>query len=360
MTSSLLRLPSGSLTLHDKYLILDDMSVIRSAGLRGFRATVAELGGDAEELATACGLPLAALDTDDLLVPDHAVGAVLELAAHRLDCPDLGLRMASRQDLDMLGPLALAIRNATTLAAALDCTSRYLFVHARSLSLTMEPDPYGDRGVIALRYGVTAPGQPTPVQGTDLGLAFVHRTIQRLAEGRYGLRSVEVPYRPAAPIQAYEEFFGAPVRIERPAALLRIPATLGNRQLSGGDENLHRMAMAFLAQQSGGAATAITPRVRTTLQQLLGTTAPEIDAVARLLTLHPRTLQRRLAAEDTTFAAILDEVRRTEARRYLTTTDMPMSQVASLIGLSEQSVFTRCCQRWWGATPTAVRKGKAG
>ncbi|WP_330183023.1 AraC family transcriptional regulator [Nocardia sp. NBC_01503] len=346
------------LTLRDKYLILDDMSVIRSAGLRGFRATVAELGGDAEELATLCGLPLEALDTDDLLVPDQAVGAALELAAHRLNCPDLGLRMSRRQDLDMLGPLALAIRNSPTLADVLECTSRYLFVHARSLSLTMGPDPYGDRGVIALRYGVTAPGLPTPVQGTDVGLAFVHRAIQRLAEEKYGLRSVELPYRPAAPIQVYEEFFGAPVRIERPVALLRVPSALANRPLSGGDENLHRLAMAFLAEQSGGASTALTPQVRITLQKLLGTAAPEIGAVARLLTIHPRTLQRRLAAEGTSFAALLDEVRRTEARRYLTTTDMPMSQVASLVGLSEQSTFTRCCQRWWGTTPSAVRRGK--
>ncbi|WP_067701720.1 AraC family transcriptional regulator [Nocardia jejuensis] len=336
------------------------MSVIRSAGLRGFRATVSELGGDAEELVTACGLPVAALDTDDLLVPDQAVGAALELAAHRLDCPDLGLRMARRQELDMLGPLALAIRNSPTLAGVLECTSRYLFVHARSLSLTMGPDPYGDRGVVALRYGVSAPGLPTPVQGTDVGLAFVHRAIQRLAEERYGLRSVELPYRPAAPIQVYEEFFGAPVRIERPVALLRVPSSLANRSLSGGDENLHRLAMAFLAEQSGSEAGAIAPRVRTTLQKLLGTAAPEIGAVARLLTVHPRTLQRRLAAEGTTFAAVLDEVRRTEARRYLTTTDMPMSQVASLIGLSEQSTFTRCAQRWWGATPSAVRKGRTG
>lgn len=340
--------------------MLDDMSVIRSAGLRGFRATVAELGGDAEALVTACGLPVAALDTDDLLVSDQAVGAVLELAAHRLDCPDLGLRIAPRQDLDMLGSLALAIRNSPTLAGVLECTSRYLFVHARALSLTMEPDPYGDRGVIALRYDVAAPGMPTPVQGTDLGLAFVHRTIQRLAEPRYGLRSVELPYRPAAPIGVYEEFFGAPVRIERPVALLRVPISLANRPLSGGDENLHRLAMAFLAGQTGGADTALAPQVRTTLQKLLGTAAPEIDAVARLLTIHPRTLQRRLAAEGTTFATLLDEVRRSEARRYLTTTDMPMSQVASLIGLAEQSVFTRCCRRWWDATPTAVRRGLAG
>jgi AraC-like DNA-binding protein len=342
--------------LHDKYLILSDMSVIRSAGLRGFRATVAELGGNAEEFATACGLPIAALDTDDLLVPDQALAAVLELAAHRLDCPDLGLLISQRQDLDMLGPLALAIRNSPTLADVLECSSRYLFLHARALSLTLEPDPYGDRGVIALRYGMQ-PDSPIPIQGTDLGLAFVHRTIQRLVDDRYGLRSVELPYRPVAPIATYEGLFGAPVRIDRPApAALRVPSSLVARPLSGGDENLHRLAMAFLAEQSGGANASIVPKVRTAVQQLLGTTPPEIAAVARLLTAHPRTLQRRLAAEGTSFAAILDDVRRDVARRYLATTDMPMSQVASLIGLSEQSTFTRCCRRWWGTTPTAIRR----
>lgn len=343
------------MTLRDKYLILGDMSVIRSAGLRGFRATVAELGGNAEEFATAVGLPIAALDADDLLVPDQAVAAALELAAQRLDCPDLGLRISHRQDLDMLGPLALAIRNSPTLADALECCSRYLFLHARSLSLTLEPDPYGDRSVTALRYGVQ-PGGPTPVQSTDLGLAFVHRTFQRLVDERYGLRSVELPYRPAAPIRVYEDFFGAPVRVERPAAALRVPISLATRPLSGGDENLHRLAMAFLAEQSGGADAAIAPKVRAAVQQLLGTTPPEITAVARLLTIHPRTLQRRLAAEDTSFATIVDTVRRDAARRYLTTTDMPMSQVASLIGLSEQATFTRCSRRWWGTTPTAVRR----
>ena len=29
---------------------------------------------------------------------------------------------------------------------------------------------------------------------------------------------------------------------------------------------------------------------------------------------------------------------------------------ASLIGLSEQATFTRCCRRWLGTTPTAVRR----
>ncbi|WP_225728557.1 MULTISPECIES: AraC family transcriptional regulator [unclassified Nocardia] len=331
------------------------MTVIRSAGLRGFRATVAELGGNAEELAAACGLPLAALDTDDLLVPDRAVGAVLELAARRLRCPDLGLRIAERQDLDMLGPLALAIRNSPTLADVLECSARYLYLHARSIKVSVEPDPYGDRGVIAIQYGLT-PGLPPEVQGMDLGLAFVHHMIQRLVTENYGLRSVELSYRPLTALTRYEDFYGAPVRIERPATALRVPKSLATQQLSGGDEKLHRLAMAFLAQQSGGRDASIVPQVRAAVQQLLGTSPPEIGSVAGLLMIHPRTLQRRLAAEGASFAVILDDTRRDAARRYLTTTDMPMSQVASLIGLAEQATFTRCCRRWWGTTPSAIRR----
>jgi AraC-like DNA-binding protein len=78
--------------------------------------------------------------------------------------------------------------------------------------------------------------------------------------------------------------------------------------------------------------------------------------VARVLDLHPRTLQRRLAEEGTTFGAVLDETRRSAALRWLTTTDVPLGQIAGLVGLSESSALTRCARRWWGAPPRDVRR----
>lgn len=329
--------------------------MIRSAGLRGFRALAAELGGDAEHIARLAGLPPAALDSDDLLVSDLVMARTLEIAARQLSCPDLGLRLAARQDLGMLGPLASAIVNSSTLADALECTSRYLYVHAQSLSLVLEADPYEVAGVVALRYGPPA-GVETTISGTDLGLGFLHRSIERLLGGSYGLRTVELPYRPVAPLSCYEEFFGVPVRINRQSAMLRVPRSIASRPLAGADENLRMLSRAFLAEQVSDAGAATAPRVRAAVQQVLGTAPPEIGSVARLLATHPRTLQRRLAAEGTSFSAILDSVRRTEARRYLTTTDMPMGQLAAMIGLTEQATFTRCAQRWWGSTPTGVRK----
>lgn len=331
------------------------MPAIRSAGLRGFRAAVAELGGDAEAFARTAGLPVAALDADDLLVEDIAMAATLEVAANALQCPDLGLRIARRQDLGMLGPLALAIQNSSTVGEALECTERYLFVHAQSLSLAVEEDPYGAPGVVALRYGVPA-GLIAPIQGTDLGLGFLHRATVALVGGPYGLRSVELPYDPPAPLAVYERFFGVAVRPGRAAALLRVPATLAARPLHGGDDALRRLALAFLAQSGPGGGPEVSPRVRAIVGQSLGTGVPTVSGAAHLLSMHPRTLQRRLADEGTSFGAILDDARRDEARRYLTTTDLPMTQIAAAVGLAEQSTFTRACRRWWGRTPTDVRR----
>ncbi len=330
------------------------MSLVRSAGLQQFRRTVEQLGGDADALARRAGLPAGALDTDELLVPDSAIATVLELAADALGRPDLGLRVGSAQELGLLGPLSVAIQHSASVADALECTSRYMFVHARDLQLSLVDDPDGARGVVGIRYAFGHGRRPLP-QATDMTLLFVHRAVGDLVGGGYGLRSVDLPHEPAAPRARYEELFGAAVRFGRPAALLRVPSSLLSRPLHGVDGTLRARALDFLSRRAPEPGPAVTARVRVVLDQALGTGSAELADVARVLAVHPRTLQRALAAEGTTFAAVLDEVRRSRARTYLTTTDMPLAQVSDLLGFAEQAVLTRCARRWWGRTPTAVR-----
>lgn len=336
------------------------MPVIRSAGIRGFRDVVEELGGDPVAVARRADMDVAALDADDVLVDDVALARVLEVAAAELGCPDLGLRVAARQDVSLLGPLALAIQNAPTIGEAMEATSRYLFVHAPGMRIWLQPDPDGVRGVEALRYDVTPAGISPPRQGTDLSLGSLHRAIRSLAGGSYGLRTVDLPHQPLAPRAVYEEFFGAQVRFGRPSALLRLPSSLGDLPLTVHDETVRQMALDFLARQTPAGDVLVAARTQGALQQLLGTSPAGIAAVGRLLDLHPRTLQRRLADEGTTFAAVLDDVRRTAARQYLVGTDLPLTQVAGLLGFSEQAVLTRACRRWWGVTPRELRRRGTG
>jgi len=329
------------------------MSLVRSAGLQKFRQCVEELGGDADGYAQQAGLPRGALDTDELLVDDRAIAAILEIAAADLRCPDLGLRVGEAQDFRMLGPLSVAMQNSSSVADAIECTSRFMFVHARDLSVSLIDDPDGVQGVVGVRYSFAV--HPLP-QAADMTMAFVHRTLKFVVGGDYGLRTIDLPHEPIAPRDRYQGVFGARVRFNRPAALLRIPKGLLSRRLDGVDETLRTLAMAFLSRQARQPGPVMAGRVRAVLDQSLGTGSVELIDVAKVLAVHPRTLQRQLKAEGQSFASLLDDVRRAHARRYLTTTDMPLSQVGHLVGLSEPAVLTRCARRWWGRTPSLIRR----
>ncbi|WP_219417902.1 AraC family transcriptional regulator [Pseudonocardia nigra] len=330
-------------------------SVVRAAGLRGLAPLVDGLGGDGTALLERFRVPPAAVDSDDAVVPSATAARILETAAAELRCPDLGLRLAEQQDTGVLGPLAVAIENSPTLGAALDCTSRFLFVHSPALTVAQVPDPDGQAGVVGLFYGSAEP-QPLPPQVVDLGLGLFHRIIVLLHGGPYGLRSVHLPHPPLAAVSRYVDFFGTDARFERPAAVLRVPVQIMSAPVPGGNRLLRDVALDYIAGHFTEPEQTVTARVRHLLTQSLGTSGVHIAAIARLLQTHPRTLQRRLADEGTTFGALLDDVRRAAAHRLITQTDLPLGQVTAMVGLTEQSALTRATRRWFGHPPRALRR----
>ena len=76
---------------------------------------------------------------------------------------------------------------------------------------------------------------------------------------------------------------------------------------------------------------------------------------ARALALHPRTLQRRLEAAGTPFAALLDAARRQQAARHLANPRLSLTQVAELTGYASLSAFTRWYRASHGEAPSRAR-----
>ncbi|GAA2895010.1 AraC family transcriptional regulator [Pseudonocardia halophobica] len=357
--------PDPRLSLRDNDLSSRDMGpVVRAASLRGLPALVDALGGDSAALLARFGVTREAVSSDDAVIGVRSAGLLLETAAAELGRPDLGLLLAERQDAGVLGPLAVAIENARTLGEALASASRFLFVHSPALSIAQVADPEEVRGVLAVRYGAAVDGAaeplPLPPQAADLGLGLLHRIILLLHGGPYGLRSAHLAHPPLVPVTRYTDFFGSDVRFERPAAVLRLPAALTAAPVAGGDRLLRTLALDYLESHFAEPGQTVAGRVRGALARSLGSAPPQVADVARLLRLHPRTLQRHLAAEGTTFEAVLDEVRRDAAHRLITTTDLPFAQVTAMLGLAAQSGLTRAVRRWFGTTPTRLRAGRRG
>ncbi len=105
---------------------------------------------------------------------------------------------------------------------------------------------------------------------------------------------------------------------------------------------------------------SMTTTVALAIPSLLGTGRCNVEAVAESLGVNVKKPQRLLAAEETTFSEILDNVRDAMARRLLTESSAPVGRIAGLLDYSATAPFTLAFNRWTGMSPVAYRKQMQG
>jgi AraC-like DNA-binding protein len=176
-----------------------------------------------------------------------------------------------------------------------------------------------------------------------------------LSEGRCHLRQVSFPHPPVAAEATYRSRFEAPVIFRAGRLSLAYAARDLDVPVSESNHELHELAASYLDRQLPRGRTPFTVQVRQAIEALLGTGTCNHREVASALYMHPRSMQRRLSEEGTTFEEIKDDVRRDLAERYLAHPDVPLAQVTALLDYSEQSALGRSCRRWFNATPREFR-----
>jgi AraC-like DNA-binding protein len=97
-------------------------------------------------------------------------------------------------------------------------------------------------------------------------------------------------------------------------------------------------------------------QVRALLVEMLPAGVATMRRAAARLGVSPRTLQRRLADDGTSFAALLEETRQRLAAHYLADPSLPVAEIAFLLGYDEPRSFYRAHRSWSGTTPGAVRR----
>ena len=97
-------------------------------------------------------------------------------------------------------------------------------------------------------------------------------------------------------------------------------------------------------------------QVRLCIDRGFADSMPSLDDVAARLGVGVRTLSRSLRGEQTSFRAILDEVRRLRARYYLLQRpELSFAEIGQLLGYGEETSFQRSVRRWFGCSPGTYR-----
>lgn len=100
----------------------------------------------------------------------------------------------------------------------------------------------------------------------------------------------------------------------------------------------------------------LTTHARAAISSMLTSDDPSAARLALALGLSLRTLQRRLAAEGTSFSSLLDDARREKALPCIAAGEVSLGDLSASLRYSDQSALTRAVRRWTGCPPSGLRR----
>jgi AraC-like DNA-binding protein len=307
------------------------------------------LGADSVEVLGSVGLSEDALDDPDASINYLDVGRLLRACVEHTGCRHFGLLVGRLADLDSFGPVGRLMRSASDVRTALNdliCSEQH---SARGAVTYLLPS----RDAAVLGYAVYQPHVPALDQIADLFVAACCNALRELAD----VRPDEIMLAHAAPadVTPYRRLLPSQVRFDADQTGLVLPMKLLAHSNPAADPVMH----AAMKRGVGQFCRADEPDVTTQLQQLLRPQIvlhrPRVEEAAAQLSIHPRTLNRRLHEEGTSFREVLNEVRFETASQLLTDTQLGVTRIALTLGYADPSVFTHAFRRWAGVPPREWR-----
>jgi AraC-like DNA-binding protein len=173
-------------------------------------------------------------------------------------------------------------------------------------------------------------------------------------------RELRVTYR-APNAATHDGIFGSPFLFEQPHNELVFDASWLERMPTLGNEITHASVVALCDAQLEELKLrlGLAGKVR----QILMTNSMRpmsLVRVADAMEMSVRTLRRKLNEENTSFRALIDQLRMTMAIRYLRDTDLTVEEIAASLGFSDAANFRHAFRRWTKAAPGEFRGVPAG
>jgi AraC-like DNA-binding protein len=327
-----------------------------SVGISLVRALVDAIeraGVDVSEYLAAAGVTEDLLQDADARIELPVYDRLQELAVEMSGDPALGLHMGEHASLGafhLVGHIAAQCR---TIREVIDVFFRFYRI------VTDVPPPQlvdeGDRVRIVYQYQKTKP-VCNRLRSEFIMTRFL--VIGRMFAGP-NESPEEVWFEHSAPsyVAEYRRIFEGRARFDKPSTGMVLARELLDREQRYADPRLYAVlrdkAEEALRRLDRGAT--LGERIKDLVLCRVLEAKPSLGDAAREVGMTPRALRRRLEAEGTSFAAVVDEARAELARRILGESTTTIQEAAYRLGFAEVSSFHRAFRRWTGMTPAAYR-----
>lgn len=308
-------------------------------------------GVDAARILAGTGLTEAQLaDPATEIQAGQELAIVRNLLRHVDDASGLGLETGLRYNLANTGILGYAFLTSPTMRDALALGLRFATLSSTFLDITVQ------ESATDLVLELDSSQIPPDVRRflVERDLAAIAHVAPLLIGGNGSTDAVRVElHQTEFPLDLLTGT-GIPVTVDAdaPRTALTFPSQLLDQPMPAADPAAAAMCVAqceaLLERRRHRVGLAAQLRIR-----MLGDPAqiPSMVVIARELGITDRTLHRRLAAENTSYRALVDEVREALAVELLGN-HLTVEEVARRLGYSETAGFTHAFIRWRGYPPS--------
>ncbi len=286
--------------------------------------------------------------------------AVFENAARLARDPFFGLRLGQEVGIEQFGPLGIVILAAGTLGKALCAWARYSSTW-QSGTIT-EVVSKGD--VWECVYQISDDTIRPRRQDTEFTLALVCRLFRGTLTRQWAPLGIQFEHAApegldtSAARRLYQRAFRCPVEFGCTSNRILVDRCDLDLPTAGAYHGLapHVEHLLQRLERPDQAPERLSERVTRLIRNRLGYQSISAPAIAAVLGLSGRTLQRRLEREGTSLRVLIRACRRSRAEAMLADPRRQVTTVAHSLGYADTAVLSRAFKTWTGGAPRTYRR----
>lgn len=310
-----------------------------------------DLGGEPEEILRKRGMSLE--NMSGTAVIDQTLE--LEIISDAIDmCQDplFGIKVGSQVSFTSYGTYAMLLMSAPKFEDALKVGAEFQDLSLLFSHMTL----HFDKDWVELRY--TLPESSGALRSfiADRDLIgtyiFVREFIVNPKDVLIGAGTAR-PKPEGRYLNEYQQYIDFEIEFDQsynwfrlPRSILKMPVKHGN-QLA---HQLYRVQAYELLRKFYSNQEDILSQTKQIIEGY-GGRFPNLSDVAKVFEISERTFRRKLAAEGTSYQAILDEHKKQRCLGMIASGETSVASLADKLGYSESASFLRAFKRWMGCTP---------
>lgn len=310
----------------------------RSASLTNYIEIARSVGINPYIYLNNAGIDRSSLLDPDTKIPTKAIARLLEDSAQAAQIDDFGLRMAETREFSNLGPLSVFVWKTPTLRKTLEGLAHYQQLQNEAISMRLEER----EGIAIIREEIMGGHGSALNQSMQLITGVRYRMLKTFLGSAWKPRNVCFVQRAPASREVFTRVFGSTVVFNQDFDGIVCLASDLDAAIPSYDPAMSLPTGQYLDTMLAHSKLKTSDRVKALIVSLLPSGTCSAEQVAHRMGLEVRTLQRHLQGE--TYSSILDTVRAELVIGYIENTERALSDVASLLGFSSLSAFSR----WFG------------